>query len=59
MYRNPNVDEWLASPVSSYDDYFVCIVNDGGALGGSNWGGSGGVAPLVSLKSGVDMTNSD
>ena len=57
MYRNINTYEWLASPLSDNGDNFVCDVNDDGYLDGSNWSNGYGVAPLVSLKSGVDLTN--
>ena len=57
MYRNPNAWEWLASPLSSYYDYIVCGMNNDGDLNSYNWNYSYGVAPLVSLKSGVDLTN--
>ena len=55
MYRNQNDSEWLASPLSGgYDDY-VCNVNYGGYLDNDDWDDSRGVAPLVSLKSGVHL----
>ena len=57
MYRNPNAWEWLASPLSGDDDNYVCYVGYGGALNATGWDSSRGVAPLVSLKSGVDLTN--
>ncbi len=58
MYRNPNDSEWLASPVSSSRDYAVCYVSGTGYLDDNvGWDYSYGVAPLVSLKSGVDLTN--
>ncbi len=56
MYRNTSADEWLASPLSySYDGY-ACFVLYSGSLDYHYWSNSYGVAPLVSLKSGVDLT---
>ena len=57
MYKNPNAYEWLASPLSASGDYYVCGVYEDGGLDYDYWDGSYGVAPLVSLKSGVDLTN--
>ena len=58
MYRNTSVNEWLASPLSSGYDNCVCVVASGGDLNCNGWSRSNGVAPLVSLKSGVDLTTS-
>ena len=57
MYRNTNDGEWLASPLSYYFDGGVCVVDNFGNLGSFGWISGNGVAPLVSLKSGVDLTN--
>ena len=46
---------WLASP-SSYSSYFVCIVYDEYAsLDHATYSSLGGVNPLVSLKSGIQV----
>ena len=46
---------WLASP-SAYGSNYVCIVRGNRAdLNGSNYSFTGGVAPLVSLKSGIQV----
>ena len=58
MYRNTSKAQWLASPLSNDYDRRVCLVYSGGALGYDIWFSSYGVAPLVSLKSGVDLTTS-
>ena len=48
-------DWWLASPSSNYSGY-VCYVNSGNAgLYASYYSNSIGVAPLVSLKSGIQV----
>ena len=59
MYAGRNGSEtgywWLASPSSDYSDY-VCFVNGNNAyLGGYSYSLTGGVGPLVSLKSGIPV----
>ena len=57
MYRNTSSYEWLASPLSDTYAHNVCSVTYRGRLHYNAWNSSYGVAPLVSLKSGVDLTN--
>ena len=45
---------WLASP-SSIDSLGVCLVKRYADLGNNGYGFTGGVAPLVSLKSGIQV----
>ena len=47
--------QWLASQASGGDAYYVCIVNSSGYLL-SNYSSSNAACPLVSLKSGVNLT---
>ena len=54
----PSSSEWLASAESSHNDSIICLIESNGDLSHSNWNYSYGVAPLVSLKSGVDLTTS-
>ena len=56
MYVNTGRSEWLASPQSAGWDYYVCIVDYNGGLGFEYWDRSWCVAPLVSLKPGVNLT---
>ena len=56
MYLNTSTSEWLASPLSGNLGNEVCLVNYGGGLNYDRSLSSYGVAPLVSLKSGVDLT---
>lgn len=56
MYLNTTKSEWIASPLSHTNGLAVCNVGYGGSLGIYSWSGSIGVAPLVSLKSGVELT---
>ena len=59
MYRNSSVNEWLASPLSNIIAYDVCYVDSDGGLYRTYWNTSYGVAPLVSLKSEVDLTTTN
>ena len=56
MYRNTNATEWLASPLSGSSETLVCYADNNSYLGWDIWNSSLGVAPLISLRSGVDLT---
>ena len=46
---------WLASPSANNSDCVCYVSGNGAGLGGRSYGNTNGVAPLVSLKSGIQV----